>query len=263
MITRDYLLRYGASLFFDKLTQEYPNKTVIFCKLYRPASGTILPEDMHRYRTPHVRSSMPPEPSWAAVLHFAPTVTPYVDPALAPILSSVYTENSGGHHFCLQTVPILTGYLTPEESDRISHRPLYHHEIPVISSELIPYTFAIYRFNSGHILQLHHNTPIDIDVALLADTRPSGRAVFKQFTKCPSISNSADDLLRRIQSSSVSSNIHGYFLHSHCFRKRETEHIFWTVQSAIVRALCAKRGLEIFWAFVHPSWAITLANGFC
>ena len=124
MVTPDYVSCCGANLCFNELTREYVNKTVNFCKLYPPATGTMLLENMPGYGAPRVRSSMPPEPSPPAALHFAPTATTYVDPAFASILSSVYTENSVGHHFCLQTVPILTGYLTPEESDRISHQSL-------------------------------------------------------------------------------------------------------------------------------------------
>ena len=58
--------------------------------------------------------------------------------------------------------------------------------------------------------------------------------------QCPSISNSADNLLKCIQSFSALSNIHGYFIHSHRFRKWDTKHTFWSVQSAIINVLCEK-----------------------
>ena len=46
MITPDYLSHFGSSLCFNELTQEYLNKTVNFQKLYPPATGTMLPENM-------------------------------------------------------------------------------------------------------------------------------------------------------------------------------------------------------------------------
>ena len=260
MVSPDYMSRVGADLCFDELSRNYLNRTVNLRKNYPAASGTMLPENMPGYRAPRVRSVLPPDTTTVATTLVSLSDDNYVDPAFAPILTSIYSGNSGGHHFCLQTVPILTGYLTAEESDRITYRPLYQHHIPVIASELTSYSFAVYGFNSGHLLPLHHE--INIDVALAADTRPCGRALFKQFTRCPSISNSADDLLKRIQTSTATSTIHGYFIHSHRFRKRETEHTFWTVQSAIIRALRAKRGLQIFWVSIHPSCDMALANGF-
>ena len=184
----------------------------------------------------------------------------YVDPEISPLLTSILYDNSGGHHFCLQTVPILTGYLTSEEQETLKHVPLYNHSITVCASEAISFSFAIYGFNSGHFIS-HHDLP-PFEVVLAADIHQCGRALFKQFTRCPTISNSADDLLGRISSSTATTTIHGYCIHSHRFGRRETKQAFWTVQAAIVRALRAKRGLTALWVYIHPSCDMKLALGF-
>ena len=92
IITPDYLSRFGVSLCFDELSQNYLNRTINFCRLYPPASGTMLPENMPGYRAPCVHSIMPPEPTPTTALYIAPAATPYVDPTFAPILSSIYME---------------------------------------------------------------------------------------------------------------------------------------------------------------------------
>ena len=142
---------------------------------------------------------------------------------------------------------------------KITSCPLYNHDITVYASEVIFYSFSVYGFNSGHFTSTYVAAPFKVAVA--ADTRQYGRALFKQITGCPVILDSADDLLRCINASSNKSIIHGYFIHSHRFLKHETEQKFCTVQAFIVRALSANRGLIYVWVFVNPSCDMTLACG--
>ena len=134
MVAPDYFSRCGANLCFDELARNYLNRTVNFCQLYPAASGTMLPENMPGYRAPRIRTPIPPDTAADVEVYAA---VAYVDLSFAPILTSIYMEYSGGHHFCLQTVPILTGYLTDDEAERMSHRPFYQDHIPVLASELI------------------------------------------------------------------------------------------------------------------------------
>ena len=144
-----------------------------------------------------------------------------VDQFIDPLLTSVMINGSGGHKLCLQTLPILTGFLTEAEQPKLRHVPLYNHEIAVYASEVISYSFVVYGFNSGHLISTHAAPPFQVTIA--ADTYQCGRSLFKQITGCPVISDSADDLLRCINASSAKSIIHGYCIHSHRFLKRETE----------------------------------------
>ena len=260
MVSPDYFSRTGANLCFDELTRLYLDRTINLRKNYPPVTGTMQPQNMPGYRAPRIRSALAAEPAIAGALGDTTVTASYVDPSIAPILTSIYCDDSGGHSQCLQVVPILTGYLSSNDSDQLTRRPLYQQDISLLATEIITYTCAVYGFNSGHFLPLHHQTPMD--VALAADTHPSGRALFKKFTRCPSISNSADDLLKRIQTSAATGTIHAYIIHSHRFRKKETEHAFWTIQSAIIRTLRAKRGTQIFWVFIHPSCDMGLAKLF-
>ena len=255
MITPDYWSRLEADMCFDELTRTYLNKTVGFKEHYSPVSGTMLAENMPGYREPRIRSNLPADDA------DGPThSTNYVDTCVAPILSAIYTDDSNGHGLCLQTVPILRGFVTADESDLLSRRPLHQQNITAIASELISYSFAVFGFGSGHFLPLHHRTPINI--AMAADIRPSGRAMFKKFADCPSISNSSDDFLQRLRSSKASDTIHAYLLHTPRFRVAASEKAFWTTQSALVRTLRSKRNLQVFWAFIHPSCDMALAKSF-
>ena len=182
-----------------------------------------------------------------------------VDQFIYPLLTYSMINVSGGHEFCLQTVPILTGLLTEAKQPKLRHLPLYNHEIEVYASEFISYPFSVYVFNRGHFTSTHASAPFQVVIA--ADTRQCGRALFKQINGCPIISDSAYDLLSCINSSSDNSIIHGYCINSHRFLKRDTEQKLWTVQDSIVRALRANQGLVGVWLFVCPSCDMTLSCG--
>ena len=84
------------------------------------------------------------------------------DPAdqfIAPFLTSVMINGSGSHKLCLQTVPILTGFLTEAEQPKLSHAHLYNRDIAVYASEVISYSFSVYGFNSGCFTSTHALEP--------------------------------------------------------------------------------------------------------
>ena len=111
LVTADYLSRLGADLCFDEMTRQYLNKTTNLRKLYPPVTGPMRPENMPNYRAPRVRSKMSAKDPVLAEPAAA------VDTAIAPLLAAIDLNGSGGHEFCLQVVPILTGYLSEEEQD--------------------------------------------------------------------------------------------------------------------------------------------------
>ena len=67
-----------------------------------------------------------------------------VDQFIAPLIMYVMINGSGVHKLCLQTVPILNGFLTEAEQPKLNHVPLYNHYIAVYASKVIYYSFAIY-----------------------------------------------------------------------------------------------------------------------
>ena len=154
LITPDYLSRFGASLCYDELSRTYLNKTVNFRENYPAASGTLLPENMPGYRAPRIRSSLPAQSA------LFPVSTAFIDPALAPILTAINCNASGGHHFCLQTIPILTGHISDNDSKSMQDSWLHQPNISLLASELMEFSLAVYGFNSGHFLPLHHNAAL-------------------------------------------------------------------------------------------------------
>ena len=56
-----------------------------------------------------------------------------VDPVIAPLLASIMIVRSVGHEYCLQTVPVVTEYLSTEEHQPLQYVSLYNQKIPVFT----------------------------------------------------------------------------------------------------------------------------------
>ena len=152
LVSPDYLSRLGLDICFDEMTRLYLNKTINLRKLYPPTSGAMQPENMTGYCAPRVRSELTTE---ATTISANLALSEPVDQFIAPLLTSVMIDGSGGHELCLQTVPIIDGFLTEAEQPKLRHVPLYNHKIAVYASEVIYYSFAVYGFNSGHFTSNH------------------------------------------------------------------------------------------------------------
>ena len=98
------------------------------------------------------------------------------DPVISTLVAAITLGNSGGSQLCLQVVPVRIGLLTKEEGQSMRHVKLHNHDIAVCAASLVMYSFAIYGFNSGHFVA--NTASLPIQVALAADARPSGRAMF-------------------------------------------------------------------------------------
>ena len=92
----DYFSRLGVDLHFDEMSRLYMSKTVELRNLYPPVSGVMRPENMPGYRTPRVRTDLPQNNPTRSVTSDAPGS---VDPAIAPLLTSIMIDKSGGHRF--------------------------------------------------------------------------------------------------------------------------------------------------------------------
>ena len=90
--------RLGADLHFDERSRLYLSKTVELRKLYPPVSGTIRPENMPGYRDPCVCTNLATDNPAAPVTTGAEN---FVDPVIAPLLTSILLGRSGGHEYCL------------------------------------------------------------------------------------------------------------------------------------------------------------------
>ena len=102
----DYLSQIGADLYFNKLTRTHFNFTSNLRENYPPVTGTMLPANMPGFRGPVIRS--PPladDPTLVSLVVLSHP--PPVDPAVAPILTAIQCDLSGGHHFNLHVYPKL------------------------------------------------------------------------------------------------------------------------------------------------------------
>ena len=129
---------------------------------------------MLNYRAPKVKSNLGP------------------DPVVGNLMAAINVGNSRGRTMCLQVVPVRGGLLPGGSSMPVRH--MHNHNISVCAASLVAYSFAMYGFNSGHFVGA--STALPIQVALAADTRPCDRAMFKKYTSCPRVCDSAISLLQ-------------------------------------------------------------------
>ena len=87
-----------------------------------------------------------------------------VDHKFSSLLASISMRNSGGHEFCLQVVPILTGYVEPNNNHRMRHDHvlLHSHNVADLVAEFVSTSFAVYGFNSGHFTNCFINEPLNV-----------------------------------------------------------------------------------------------------
>jgi hypothetical protein len=104
---------------------------------------------------------------------------------------------------------------------------------------------------------------IQINVVLSGNPFANGRALFKQFTKCPTILSSTPALLDHVLGSGITSKLTRCMIHSHCHTTSKPTTCFWDIQASIVTQLRLIRSLSIVLAFVHPDHdSRTVSNGF-
>lgn len=266
LIDADYFSRLGADLCFDPLYTDYLNFTTELRKCFPPVEGEIKPENMPGYRGPRtfgprlLGPNSQPLPADTSSTAYAAANLPLPDHDSAPIVASIFGNQSGGHHHCLEVVPILFEHSSTVRTS-VTGLP-YNHDFPVFAGAVTSFSFAIYGFNSGHFPSTLGEHSLPFDVVLAADLTQVGRSLFKEFTSCPSISDSSDSLLNSIITSQVTTVVHGYIIHSHRFLLPNTEKKFWKTQSAIVNALRKRRSLIIFAAFIHSDCDMTLVDEF-
>jgi hypothetical protein len=207
----------------------------------------MKPENMPYYRGQRITSSVdiptstpatpPPDDSNADHSHCQSIFTAIID-----------NKCNGLCH--LTNVPVLFGAFnnfTPASA----HAAL-NHDIPAIAQRVLQFSWAVYSFGGGHFLSTIASRGIPFSVALACDTYECGRALFKEFSHCPHIFSTGNDLLHHIRSSGDSSQIHGYLIHSLRFKDSNTASTFWKVQTTIIAQLRCLRNLQVLVAIIIP-----------
>jgi hypothetical protein len=129
---------------------------------------------------------------------------------------------------------------------------LYNDEFPALAYRAMNYSWAVYGFNSGHFLLTILKRNLPFSVVLACDPFKCGRALFHEFSACPTVLPSAAALLDHIRASGKQIPLDGYLIHSHCYQTNEPATAFWGIQPSIVIQLRLIRKLNLFIAFVHP-----------
>ena len=113
------------------------------------------------------------------------------------------------------------------------------------------FSWAVYGFNSGHFLSTISKRNLPFSVVLVCDPFQYGRALFHEFSACPTVLPSAGALLDHIHASGEQVPLDGYLVHSHCYQTNEPVTPFCGIQASIVIQLRLIWKLNLFIAFVH------------
>ena len=233
----DYWLRLGADLCFNPLFKSYLDLTCKLCiENPPPTSFPMKPENMPYYRGPRVIASRNNDNC------------PDANHCQA-IVSTVTVDNY--HGLChLSNIPVRFGNLgqvTPSTS-----RSLNNDEFPFIALQVLQFSWAVYSFQGGHLALTIQSRNLPFHVQLACDPFESGRSLFQEFTSCPHIFGTANNMLNHIWSSGDTSVIHGYMVHSPRFQTSNTTTKFWQVQATIISDLCLIQSPSIVVATIHP-----------
>ena len=193
-----------------------------------------------------------------------PSTTPHTDPAHEShcqfVIMAMTTHNCHGLSH-LSNVPIRFGNfvdgITP-----ISSHATSNHEIPANAHRLLHFNWAVYSFGGGHFVLTVTSQNLPFQITLACDQYDCGRALFCKFTTCPDILSSGNDLLHHIRASGDTSQIHGYLIHSLCFRDSDTTSSFWQLQSSLIAQLCSLRNLQMVVALVLSDHDRTCVKSF-
>ena len=126
-----------------------------------------------------MRPSLPADTSVPVSFGACTILAFQVDSSIAPILTAINLNLSGGHHFNLHTYSILLGHLTPSEQKTCNHVSLYNPKTSVLVGELLSHSFVVYGFNTGHFASTSSYNSQTLDIVLASDSRRCGQAMFK------------------------------------------------------------------------------------
>jgi hypothetical protein len=254
----DCFSRLGANLCYDPLLRDYIEQ-VNALRQKNPSLSELPmePENMPYFRGPRVNT-----PS-----HYAAALNPLADaskkhPSALQILDAAQNLKCGLQH--LSNWPVSFGLFTSTaRATATGTRSLYNSDLTAAASMFARFDWEIYGFNSGHFVSSVMERGIQINVVLSSNPFANERALFKQFTKCPTILSSTPALLDHVPGSGITSKLAGYMIHSHSYTTSKPTTHFWDIQASIVTQLRLIWLLSIVLAFVHPDHdSHAVSNGF-
>jgi hypothetical protein len=221
----EYFSHLGMDLCFDPLLKEYVQQVVAFrCRSPAPKELPIAPKHQPYFRGPHL--NMPRKA--------APTASDRHAHNLDATAALITTRSQ---HLSNWPVHFRTAAMM-DIACNASSRCLYNFNITQAASMLFTFDWAIYGFNSGHILSTIHDRSLPFKVVLECNPFAHGCALFCKLSECKTIMSSASAILDHICSSGFTSKLTGYAIHSHQYLSTEPTSRFWEIQSNIVKQLC-------------------------
>ncbi len=109
-----------------------------------------------------------------------------------------------------------------------------NHKIPCLAHQILQFSWVVYSFGGGHFASTIILRNLPFCVSLACNQYESGCALFQEFTSCDAIFASGTEMLDYIHGSGDTSQIHGYLIHSFCFKDSKTTSTFWQLQGTIV-----------------------------
>ena len=97
-------------------------------------------------------------------------------------------------------------------------RSLYNNKFPALAYWATNFSWVVYGFNLGHFFSTISKQNLPFSVVLACDPLDYGRALFHDFSKCPTILSSAGALLNHIRASGDQSPLDGCLIHSHRYQ---------------------------------------------
>ena len=212
-----------------------------------PADLPMLPQNMPYYRGPLIVSDSSPTAATAEVA--------YCETLLSASLARGFEDNC-----TLSNHPVIFGAL--DSPAPASAHASNNDDLPAVANKISYFSWAVYSFGGGHFVSIILSQNLPFRVSLACDQYESGRALFREFTECPVILASGNDMLNHIRSCGDNSHVHGYLIHSLRFSDSETTDTFWRLQVTIVSQLRSLRDLQVFIAIVLPDHDCRSVTGF-
>jgi hypothetical protein len=241
----DYWSHLGEDICFNPHFQAYLQYVLLRATYPAPTELPMLPQHMPYYRGPRVALQLETPPSDADATY------------CQGLLSTIIQGNIGGRSH-LSNVSIRFGdfdSVTPADAHASNN-----HEIPCLAGQILRFRWAVYSFGGGHFSSTIISRNLPFCVSLACDQYKSGHALFREFTSCNTIFASGTEMLNYIRGSGDVSQIHGYLIHSLCFKDSETTSTFSQLQGTIVSQLRMLRDLQVVVAIVlsdHNSRCVT------
>jgi hypothetical protein len=204
----DYWLCLGEDICFDPHFRDYLQFVQRLHTTYpAPTELPMLPQNIPYYRGLQV-TTQPNSTHPDADATYCQT-----------LLLSIVQGNSGGISH-LSYVPVRFGdfdTITPAGAHASTNQ-----KNPCLAQQILRFSWAVYSFGGGHFTSTVISWNLPFCVSLACDQYKSGRALFREFTSCNTIFASGTEMLDYIHGSKDTSQIHGYLIHSLCFKDSKT-----------------------------------------